>query len=120
MSASAVVPILPAIQLKRILYATDFSEGSKAALPLVSALARSYHSELFVAHVRAPLPYVMVTPEAISVMERRHEREIRSRLADLLRAADTLQQSTTPIVHTGDPVKELQEIVREKNIDLAV
>ena len=120
MSASAVVPILPAIQLKRILYATDFSEGSKAALPLVSALARRYHSELFVAHVRAPLPYVMITPETISVMERRHEREVRNRLSDLLQAADTLQLSTAPIVHTGDPVKELQEIVREKDIDLAV
>ncbi|HEY6972629.1 MAG TPA: universal stress protein [Candidatus Angelobacter sp.] len=120
MSASVVVPILPAIQLKRVLYATDFSEGSKAALPLVCAIARRYNSELFVAHICEPLPYVMATPEAVSVLERRDQRHAREKLAGLLRAADAFELSTKTIVQTGDPIKHLQEIVREKSIDLAV
>ena len=37
-ATAAVIPIIPEIQLKRILYATDFSEGSQAPprLPLAS------------------------------------------------------------------------------------
>jgi len=119
MSAAAVVPIVPAIQLKRVLYATDFSEGSRSALGVVSAIARRYHSEVFAAHVCAPLPYTMVTPEAVSIMEKR-ECEAKVKLADLVRVTDALRVSIKPIIRSGDTVKVLNQLVREKNIDLAV
>jgi len=119
-ASAAIVPILAAIQLKRILYATDFSEGSRAALPLVSAIALRYHSELFVAHVCTPPPYITVIPEAVSTMEHWHQRDATRKLAGLLRAMDVSQLSTRVIVKTGDPVKELEQLVRDKAIDLAV
>ena len=119
-ASAAIVPILPAIQLKRILYATDFSEGSRAALPLVSAIARRYHSELFVAHVCTPPPCITVIPEAVSTMEHWHQRDATRKLAELLRAMDVSRLSTRMIVKTGDPVKELEQLVRDKAIDLAV
>jgi len=48
MSAQPVLLSIPqAIQLERILYATDFSRASERALPIVSALARHYGSQCF-------------------------------------------------------------------------
>lgn len=120
MTAATVVPILPAIQIKRILYATDFSEGSRAALGVVTGIARHYRSEVYAAHVCAPLRYTMVTPETVPTMEKLREYEARTKLADLLRITDALHVTAKPIVLRGDPLEELNRIVREKNIDLAV
>ncbi len=116
---AAVVPILPAIQLKRILYATDFSEGARAALPVVSAIARRYHSEVYVSHIWSPLPYPMVSPEALAAIDEQ-ERAAGQKVAEILRATDMLGLSTKAIVRSGNPVEELEGIVREQAIDLAV
>src|SRR5579864_488339 len=120
MSAATVVPVVSAIQLKRILYATDFSEGSRAALGVVSGIARRYRSEIFAVHVCEPLPYIMVTPEVVSVNEKRRATEVTNKLADLLHTTDVLQIPVKPFVKSGDPVEELTRMVRENNIDLAV
>ena len=119
-TAAAIVPIVPAIKLGKILYATDFSEGSRAALPVVAAIARRYHSQVFVAHIWSPLPYSMVTPEAVAFMENKQEREARQKLDEFVRACEALGISAKPIVKSGDPVEELDAIVRENAIDLAV
>ena len=59
-TSAVVIPVAPAIELKKILYATDFSDASLAALPLVSTIARQYESRVFVANVWTPVPYAMV------------------------------------------------------------
>lgn len=111
MAAAAIVPIIPAIQLKRILYATDFSEGSRIALGVVTAIARRYHSEVLAAHICPPLA---------STMETDSEGEARKNLANLLRVSNAWNIATTPIVKTGAPVKELDRIVQDECVDLAV
>jgi nucleotide-binding universal stress UspA family protein len=119
-AAAAIVPIVPAIKLQRILYATDFSEGSRAALPFVSAIARRYHSEVFVSHIWSPLPHDMVTSEAVSTMENQQESAAKQKLAEFLRLTGEQGISTKSIVKSGNPVEELERIVREQEIDLAV
>ncbi len=49
--------------LKNILYLTDFSEPSAAALPFATAIARKYGASLHALHVVIPAPYVYTTPE---------------------------------------------------------
>ena len=119
MTAAAVIPILPAIQLKRILYATDFSEGAQSALPIVTALARRYHSEVLVSHVWSPKPYPMVTPEALSAIEDQ-ECAVRQRVAEILHTTRLLGISAKAMVRRGQPVEELERLEREQAIDLAV
>ena len=85
MNAQAIViPIVPQIELKRILYATDLSEASLAALPLVSTIARKYGSHVFVANIWAPVPYTMMTPEMAGTMDVTHEEEIKAQAGALL------------------------------------
>lgn len=117
---AAAIPILPAIPLNRILYATDFSSASRTALPLVGALARRYHSEVYLANVRSPLPYTMATPEAVCVVERKREQEARAGMDELLRSSELRGIAATPLIETGDPAEELKRAVRDHAIDLAI
>ena|SRR5436305_1835722 len=96
MTAAAIIPILPAIQLKRILYATDFSEGAQAALPIVSAIARHYHSEVYMSHVWSPAPYPMVSPEALAAIDEQ-ERAARQKVGKILPALSALGISAKPV-----------------------
>ena len=85
MKASAVVtPIVQAIELKKILYATDFSDASLAALTMVSTIARKYGSQVFVVNVCTPVPYTMVSPEAAAVLQHNDEVAARSKVRDLM------------------------------------
>jgi Universal stress protein family len=40
------------VQLKKILFATDFSRAAAAAIPYAAALTRNYGATLYVVHVR--------------------------------------------------------------------
>ena len=121
MKANAVVvPIVPEIAVKRILYATDFSEASLAALPLVAAIAHKYGSSVFVVNVWTPASYTMVSPEAAGVLQHKDERETQTKARKLLTTKELAGLSATAMVKSGDPARELIRLVREENIDLAV
>jgi nucleotide-binding universal stress UspA family protein len=118
--SAVVVPIVPRIELKRILYATDFSCASLAALPIVSALARHYGSQVFMQHVSPPLPYVMAAPEAICLAETRNDGAIRREMEKLLRNENMEGLATKLLVDSGNPAEEILRAVRTCEIDLAV
>jgi nucleotide-binding universal stress UspA family protein len=121
MSARAVlVPITPAIELGRILYATDFSEASLVALPLVSTIARKYRSRVFVTHIWTPYPYTMVTPETAADLDIRDENEARARASALLTTPELKGLPATVVLESGNPTAELNRLVREQDIDLVI
>ena len=121
MKASAVViPIAPAIELQRILYATDFSDASLAALPWFPRIAHKYGSRVFVVNVSTAVPYAMVSPEAAVALQHRDELAARSKVRDLLKTRELAGLSTTAIVRSGFPTEELERFVREQKIDLAI
>jgi nucleotide-binding universal stress UspA family protein len=119
-TSTVVIPIAPAIELQRILYATDFSDASLAALPLVSTIARKYGSHVFVVNVSTPVPYTMVSPEAAAALQQKDELAARAKVRDLLNTGDLARLSATAIVRSGLPSKELGRFVREQTIDLAI
>jgi nucleotide-binding universal stress UspA family protein len=121
MKASAVViPIVPAIELKKILYATDFSDASLAALPLVSTIARKYGSRVFVVNVSTAISYAMVSPEAAAVLQHKDELAARARAQELMNGVDLAGLSATAIVRSGIPTEELTRFVHAQKIDLAI
>lgn len=118
--SAVVVPIVPRIEIKRILYTTDFSCASRAALPIVCALARRFGSEIYLENVCPPLPYVMAAPEAICVAESQSEREIRAELEKLVQREEMKGLATSLLVGSGDPAEEILRAVRDHDIGLAV
>jgi len=51
------------IELKNVLFLTDFSESSAAALPVAAMIARSYGAKVTALHVLVPSVYTYMTPE---------------------------------------------------------
>lgn len=54
------------IAIKNILFLTDFSEPSEAALPFLVSLARGYQAKIHALHVLLPEPMTYATPESLA------------------------------------------------------
>lgn len=54
------------VTLENILYLTDFSEPSEAALPFAAAIAREYGAKLYLYHALIPGAFVYSTPELVT------------------------------------------------------
>ena len=55
------------VNLKSILFLTDFSQPSEAALPFAIAIAREFAATIHAQHVLIPQPYLYMTPQTIPV-----------------------------------------------------
>lgn len=75
------------IALKNVLYLTDFSEPSQAALPFALAIGREFGATIHALHVLTPAPLVCAAPEtvctAIGVQEEVAEAEMQQVEAQL-------------------------------------
>lgn len=76
------------VALNNILYLTDFSAPSEAALPFAVAIAREYGAKVHAFHILIPAPYVYATPETtvagIEAQEEAAEAEMRKVQAQLV------------------------------------
>jgi nucleotide-binding universal stress UspA family protein len=110
-----------AVSIKNILFATDFSEVSEAALPYATALSLRYGSSVHLAHVLPEITFLRPgapDPAFIgSIYEDAHSsaQEKMQRLADRLRGFPHF----TYLRH-GKPYQVLSEIIREQDVDLLV
>ncbi len=106
------------IPLKNILFATDFSSGSEAALPYAVSLARQHGAMLHVAHVMATDPHLFVTPASWPALVQAEEDWARE---EVVRLAQKLQGVPhTLLVRSGDVFKVLTRFIEERDIDLLV
>jgi nucleotide-binding universal stress UspA family protein len=106
------------IDLKKILFATDFSSYSNAALPYAAAIAHQYGAELFAAHVVSTDAYMFATPETWpAVVEYQEEQKqiAAARLEESLRG--TPHQVVSAV---GDIADVIFRLVRDHQIDLLV
>jgi len=107
------------ISLKNILFATDFSPCSDAALPYALSLARRYGAKLYAAHAITPDVYPWVPPQSWQSIAEVVEREAQQ-------GAKRLEEELHGIPHElafreGDDIWEVLSDVIEKNvIDLLV
>jgi nucleotide-binding universal stress UspA family protein len=122
MSQPAVLekrPPLELIRLNNIMFTTDFSSSSLAALPYAAAVARRYGSKLFVAHAVQPHPYPLVSGEAVTFMDelvqgaRKEINELAG--SELLKGIE----HKTLLGH-GEITAVLEKYIRENHIDLLI
>lgn len=119
MSAQPVVISIPrTIELRRILYATDFSRASERALPILSTVARHYKSQLHLAHIWSPEPYPIPDPN-FNLLDKGEEKA-RTNMADLLHAPELQDLSLTVELEGGGPVERIANYVKKHSIDLVV
>jgi nucleotide-binding universal stress UspA family protein len=110
------------ISLKNILFATDFSEASEAALPYAAAISRRYGSQLHVAHIVTPasylIPYAPDVPSTIETLHNATRADARQRMESL--AAQLTPAPYRTYVREGEVWEGLSEIIRTQEIDLLV
>ena len=118
--SAVVVPIVPMVDLKRVLFTTDFTDASQRALPILAAIARRYGSKVFAVHVWTPSPYSMVSPEVIAVLDRQSERAAKSELEKLSKTPALDGIKIEALVRCGKPAEEIGRLADQHNITLAV
>jgi nucleotide-binding universal stress UspA family protein len=106
------------VKLKNILFATDFSEASGNAIPLVKKLADHYHSSIVAFHVRPPVVNPM-TPvagwqaeaEAAKIVDGEHRDQLRKMFAGM---------PSRVIIEEGPLANCFEAAIKENAIDLLV
>jgi nucleotide-binding universal stress UspA family protein len=107
-----------AVELKKILFATDFSSYSNAALPYAVALTRQYGAKLYAAHVVSTDAYMFATPEtwpALAECQDERQHAACARLEGSLRG--TPHQVVSAV---GDIADVIFRLVHDNDIDLIV
>lgn len=110
--------IAKSVGFSKILFATDFSPNSEAALPYALQLANQYGAKLYATHILSPEAYLLATPESwpalIMGQEQQQQMDI-SRLEKHLRSVPHQVLSAV-----GDIADVLFQLVEENQIDLLV
>ena len=114
------VPEVARISLKRILFPTDFSPASNAALPFALALARSYGSTLLVAHIIPPRPYQEVSFDRLPAQDDRVWWDARHKLDEWTRHSPISDTRCTQLLERGDLATVIPEMICGHGVDLLV
>jgi nucleotide-binding universal stress UspA family protein len=111
------------MEIKRILFATDFSEGSSYALPYAVDMTRQYGAKLYIVHVIFDVaktvgwyvPHVSVD-EIYQDMEKSARAELEKVFIDEMRGLKDVER----FVLKGIPHEEVMKFAGENRIDLIV
>ncbi len=117
MSSSAQTLLVPA--LKNILFATDFSPFSQAALPYLSSIAKRYGATLHVIHILAPEPATGVPLDSFPELDA-DRNAAQSAMNALLASRPFENIEHTATIERGELWDVLAPFIKEKNIDLIV
>jgi nucleotide-binding universal stress UspA family protein len=114
------------LSIKKILYPTDFSEYSLAALPYAVGLAQQNNAELYCLHV-VEMPHeeyltgdYMIPLDIPHVPEDKILRTARARLEKFVSEKLSQLDKVTPRILTGTPFVEIIRYARDQSIDLIV
>lgn len=118
-SAKSLQKIAPApVWINNILFLTDFSPVSTAALRHALSAARRFAAKVYVTHVLEP---PLVAPASAAFYEGVSAREEAEKKFDALLSEGELNDVLHEIILSeGPPSRVVEEIVREKRIDLIV
>lgn len=105
------------IQLKNVLFATDFSWAANAAIPYVNEIAAHFGSHVIAAHIRPPAVNPMTYPTSWPVYIEAAEGENRKHRSEL---NAQIPGDTEVIIEEGDVRTNLPALIENKKIDLLV
>lgn len=108
------------VELRNILFATDFSSSSEAALPYALAIARRYASRIYLAHVIRPDAYQLVAPEAMSAVLDQTRSYAEEQMARLLVSGRLRGVPHQVLIGQGEFWPVLSGVIEQHEIDLIV
>jgi len=108
------------LSLKNILFPTDFSAASRAALPFAESLARLYGSTIFFAHSIAPEPHQQVVLDRVPAQDELPWRHARRKLEDVTKDPSLHEIRTEVLLDRGDTGNVIPAMIDEHEVDLVV
>ena len=108
------------LTLDNILFATDFSPASEAALAYAVTIADHYHSMLYVAHVINSEPFDLISDEASAAAVRQAHLQASERIDRLLKAWHLPDGRSQTIVAEGSVAEVLIDAIQQNHIGLVV
>lgn len=106
------------IQIKNILFTTDFSPASRAAVPYAMQLAKHYGAKLHVLHVRPPVINPMTQPSTWKSLEEAAKRESDQQRQEILNLFTGVEVEV--LLNEGDLWSNIEAAVKGAGIDLIV
>lgn len=106
------------IQLKNILFATDFSKPSEDALPYAAELARHFGAKLFALHVRPSEIYTMAPPESWQALREAQEAVARENTRNLVSRFPDVKSEV--VIEEGEIWAALQSTIEKDQVDMIV
>ncbi len=107
------------ISLKNILFLTDFSEPSEAALPFAVAIARNYGAKVYALNIILPAAYAFTTPDLAVTMIEAEEENAKSSMNRVQACFGGVEKET--IIERGiDIWIAVEQAIKEHDIDLVV
>jgi nucleotide-binding universal stress UspA family protein len=112
------------IQLRKILFPTDFSDFSKCAQEYACAFVEQFQAELHVLHVLQDVMLMMPEPGTAFALPQNYLLDLKQgaekALDNLLPAAWTQGKRVFRATRMGNPFVEIAKYAKEKDIDLIV
>ncbi len=108
------------ITLSNILFTTDFSQVSSAALAYATALAGWYGAKIFVVHAVPPEPYLSMPLEPIPMEFDLFWKNAKKNIADFVPASSFGNVAHEEILRRGELWDVISDVVRKNEIDLLV
>lgn len=106
--------------LKNILFATDFSETSRNALPLATALARHYQSTLILANVLEEVPITSIPMDRLPAEIEGERTVAEERVVELLKSELFRDLKTEVAIEPGFIWPVLAKMMQDRKIDLVI
>ncbi len=108
------------MEIKKILFPTDFSRASNQALPHALKFAQKYEADITILHVATLYSDDPNAPEYQQLDEGNFKEYIEKSLGEISQAMESSQKVTTEVVREVTPAKGILDFIEEKGIDLTV
>ena len=105
---------------ENILFATDFSQYSRQALPYVGSLARNFGSKVFVCHVVTASQLVIGAPEAAPYLYEAEWRNSEEQLTAMTHLPELQGLKTQVVLSSGLLEDEITQSINRNHINLIV
>jgi nucleotide-binding universal stress UspA family protein len=113
------------MDIKKILWPTDFSENAAQALPLVTSLAEKYQAEIHILYVLKDYPavgasYGQYDPGDYQKMKDWENQFAESRLDEICEKFLNACPLYIRHISVGEPAKEILKLINNEDIDIVI
>lgn len=108
------------VRLKKILFATNFTEASAAALPYAAALARRFAAEVCVLHVISPEEYAHLAAGPLDAALNAMKQAARVRIQQILAASRFADVAFRLVIEHGEVLPVIAAFAQREQVDLIV